>query len=54
VPEFRDHNTSLNNALNEVLWIHGDPAWQIFEVRVLLVGFWSFFPLSSLQHSCFS
>jgi hypothetical protein len=25
--EFHDHNASLNNALNEALWIHAGPAW---------------------------
>jgi hypothetical protein len=28
--EFRDHGASLNHALNEVLRIHGGPAWRIF------------------------
>jgi hypothetical protein len=32
--EFRDHGTSLNNTLNEMLWIHGGPAWRIFQVRI--------------------
>jgi hypothetical protein len=31
--EFRDHNASLNNTLNEALRIHGGPAWWIFQVR---------------------
>jgi hypothetical protein len=26
----RDHGTSLNQALNEALQIHGGPAWCIF------------------------
>jgi hypothetical protein len=30
--EFRDHNTSLNRALNEVLRIHEGPAWLVFQV----------------------
>jgi hypothetical protein len=42
--EFRDHDVSLNNALNEALRIHGGPAWRIFQVRVSPVEFWSFFP----------
>jgi hypothetical protein len=28
--EFRDHDTSLNRALNEALRIHGGPAWRVF------------------------
>jgi hypothetical protein len=28
--EFRDHDASLNNALNEALRIHASPAWRIF------------------------
>jgi hypothetical protein len=32
--EFRDHDASLNNALNEALRIHASPAWRIFQVRV--------------------
>jgi hypothetical protein len=41
--EFRDHGASLNNTLNEVLWIHGGPAWRVFQV---CVSCWirSFFP----------
>jgi hypothetical protein len=31
--EFRDHSASLNNTVNEVLRIHGGPAWRIFQVR---------------------
>jgi hypothetical protein len=30
--EFRDHGASLNRALNDVLRIHGGPAWCIFWV----------------------
>jgi hypothetical protein len=45
--EFCNHNTLLNNALNEALLIHGGPAWRIFQVYVLSVGFWSFSPLVS-------
>jgi hypothetical protein len=33
--EFRDHDASLNNALNEALRIHEGPAWQVFQVRIL-------------------
>jgi hypothetical protein len=53
--QFLDHRASLNNALNEVLRIHGGPAWCIFQV--------TFFPLdleflppspSPLPCSCFS
>jgi hypothetical protein len=36
--EFRDHGSSLNLALNEVLRIHGGPAWRIFQVRGLSSG----------------
>jgi hypothetical protein len=32
--EFQDHGGLLNNALNEALWIHAGPAWQIFKLRV--------------------
>jgi hypothetical protein len=32
--EFRDRGTSLNNTLNEALWIHTGPAWRVFQVRV--------------------
>jgi hypothetical protein len=42
--EFRDHDASLNNALNEALRIHEGPVWHIFQVRVFSVEFWSFFP----------
>jgi hypothetical protein len=31
--ELRDHGASLNRALNEVLQIHGGPAWRVFQVR---------------------
>jgi hypothetical protein len=31
--EFRDHDTSLNRALNEALLIHDGPTWRIFQVR---------------------
>jgi hypothetical protein len=30
--ELRDHDASLNQALNEALWIHGGPAWRTFQV----------------------
>jgi hypothetical protein len=30
--ELRDHGASLNRALNEVLRIHGGPAWHVFQV----------------------
>jgi hypothetical protein len=29
--EFRGHGASLNRALNEALWIHGGPAWRVFQ-----------------------
>jgi hypothetical protein len=32
--EFRDHDASLNNALNEALRIHGGLAWRIFRVCI--------------------
>jgi hypothetical protein len=47
--EFRDHGASLNNALNEALWIHAGPAWQIFKVRVLVVEF-EVFPCRFCAH----
>jgi regulator of replication initiation timing len=31
--ELRDHDAALNRALNEVLRIHGGPAWRVFQVR---------------------
>jgi hypothetical protein len=37
--EFRDHDASLNNTLNGVLWIHAGLAWRVFQVRVLVVEF---------------
>jgi hypothetical protein len=37
--EFRDHDTSLNRALNEALRIHGGPAWRIFRVSDFSSGF---------------
>jgi hypothetical protein len=37
--EFRDLGSSLNQALNEALQIHGGPAWRIFLVRGFLLGF---------------
>jgi hypothetical protein len=37
--EFRDHDASLNNALNEALRIHVGLAWRVFQVRVFSVGF---------------
>jgi hypothetical protein len=43
--EFRDHGSSLNNALSEALRIHAGPAWQIFKVRALIVEFEIFFLL---------
>jgi hypothetical protein len=30
--ELRDHGASLNRVLNEVLRIHGGPAWRVFQV----------------------
>jgi cytochrome P450 len=30
--ELRNHGASLNRALNEVLRIHGSPAWHVFQV----------------------
>jgi hypothetical protein len=31
--ELRDHDATLNRALNEALRIHGGPAWRVFQVR---------------------
>jgi hypothetical protein len=31
--ELHDHGTALNRALNKALWIHGGPAWRVFQVR---------------------
>jgi hypothetical protein len=33
--EFRDHDTSINNALTEALHIHGGASIRLFEVGVL-------------------
>jgi hypothetical protein len=30
--ELRNHGTALDPALNEVLRIHGGPAWRVFQV----------------------
>jgi hypothetical protein len=43
--EFRDHDASLNRALNEALRIHGGPPWRIFQVCDFLLYF-VVFPLS--------
>jgi hypothetical protein len=32
--EFRDHGTSLNNAVNKALRVHRGPLWRIVQVRV--------------------
>jgi hypothetical protein len=45
--EFREHDASLNNTLNEALRIHGGPAWRIFQVRVFLLNFGVSSPLVS-------
>jgi hypothetical protein len=37
--EFRDHDASLNNVLNEALRIHAGPVWRVFQVRIFLLGF---------------
>jgi hypothetical protein len=29
-----DNGASINNALNEALWVHESPSWRIFQVRV--------------------
>jgi hypothetical protein len=52
--EFRDRGASLNNTLNEVLRIHGGPAWRIFQVHLFSVGFWNFSPPPCLPCSRFS
>jgi hypothetical protein len=31
--ELRGHGASLNQALNEAMWIHGGPAWHVFQVH---------------------
>jgi hypothetical protein len=31
--EHRSHGTTLNQALNEALRVHGGPAWRVFQVR---------------------
>jgi hypothetical protein len=45
--EFRDHDASLNRALNEALRIHSGPAWRIFQVHGCLLSV-VIFPLSFL------
>jgi hypothetical protein len=30
--EIRDHDASLNRALNEALRIHSGPAWRVFQL----------------------
>jgi hypothetical protein len=30
--ELRNHGAALDRALNEALWIHGGPAWRVFQV----------------------
>jgi hypothetical protein len=37
--ELRDHDASLNRALNEALRIHGGSAWRVFQVRNHLLVF---------------
>jgi hypothetical protein len=32
--EFRDHDASINNTLNEALRVHGGPSWRIFQVHI--------------------
>jgi hypothetical protein len=50
--EFRDHDASLNQALNEALWIHTGPVWRVFQVRVcalsLMILSLSFLPRPGL------
>jgi hypothetical protein len=50
--EFRDHDASLNRALNEALRIQGGPAWRVFQVCDFLPGF-AVSPLSFLPRSRF-
>jgi hypothetical protein len=45
--EFRDHDASLNRAVNEALRIHGGPAWRVFQVSGFSPGF-AVFPPSFL------
>jgi hypothetical protein len=49
--EFRDHSASLNRALNEAQWIHGGPAWRVFQVRSCPLSV-VIFPLSFLPRPC--
>jgi hypothetical protein len=37
--ELRDHDASLNRALNEALQIHNGPAWRVFQVSWVPWGF---------------
>jgi hypothetical protein len=43
--ELRNHGAALDRALNEALWIHGGPAWRVFQVgrRRVFSLFFSFF-----------
>jgi hypothetical protein len=61
--ELRDHDASLNRALNEALQIHGGPAWRVFRVRSyllvfcvssLLCCFYARFSLSGAHQSLFA
>jgi hypothetical protein len=47
--ELRDHDASLNRALNEALRIHSGPAWRVFWVRSCLLRFVILVPLSLLR-----
>jgi hypothetical protein len=37
--ELRDHDSSLNRALNDVLRIHSGPSWRVFQVGWVPSGF---------------
>jgi hypothetical protein len=41
--ELRDHDASLNRALNKAPQIHSGPAWRVFRVRHCSLSLW-FFP----------
>jgi hypothetical protein len=50
--ELRDHDASLNRALNEALQIHSGPTWRVFRVRGCSLNFVILLPLLLLR-PCF-
>jgi hypothetical protein len=52
--ELRSHGAMLDRALNEVLRVHGSPAWRVFQVgrRCSFSSFPRFYALS-LYHDAY-